>query len=674
MVTDGRRNSRYLKCDENPAKGIGDRSLCLVPFGKEFLTRYEGQWRRLTKTGLLTLMVHGDNEPVLRDTRIQEASWGITVLDSHPTDVNDLVLHVRRPRPQDLKGPDVPVKIADYESKVDAIWQFRPNARPTNPEVWGMPPDDKETDGMTRVPIPEDIQFRMDLHRALLRGTGFWDVLVRSPDEVDQLAEALAMARLNADTTTDIAEQAKILLPDRLPRLGFGKTTELAVGTLAMTTTLGQIYGTAPTHVATDNFAERLDLISKRVTQRLNQGKANGDTTRARRALVIRGYLPSEEYGAFMNILRDPSIGDEAAAYRRWMPDANWKLRLSLTYWLLKALRILDEEIVAALHEVDSKIVLAVQALMAVEEPVHPAHGLNRPTVNRLGGVTPNARLQVGRANFKGAEFKVEPGGSIAGRQTIPHYLVTMRGNLIAFKKWVLEGFINHDASIDSKPLVNILQQETYHFVVASPDQFLEKHWAQEMPAPFRYPYGEEHSWNDARYDEMLPEIKSKQFPPAVTFDNDNEHVAALTQSQVQDIMWVHKAALEIADIPLRAYFVPARDGPVEECKLFYAIVPLGKAFLEKYEEAWRRLTKDLLLTLNLWDDEQEDVPVAWAARIQQASRGIDVLDCHPSDNNNLVLYVRKPSKEDLKRDPISVKVFSDRTSATVALQNNKEQ
>ncbi|QYT05109.1 hypothetical protein H0G86_012005 [Trichoderma simmonsii] len=191
------------------------------------------------------------------------------------------------------------------------------------------------------------------------------------------------MARLNADTNTDIAEQAKMLLPDRLPvsdlitlpaehlnalieevlpadskrfvkymserrlglgcisaRPGFGKTTELAVGTLAMTATLGQIYGTAPTHVATDNFAVRLDLISKRVTQRLNYGKANRETTRARRALVIRGYLNTEEYGAFLN-----------------------------------ALRIRDEKIVFTLHEVDSKIVFEVHALMAVEEPVHPAHG-----------------------------------------------------------------------------------------------------------------------------------------------------------------------------------------------------------------------------------------------------------------------------------------------------------
>ncbi|QYT05110.1 hypothetical protein H0G86_012006 [Trichoderma simmonsii] len=116
------------------------------------------------------------------------------------------------------------------------------------------------------------------------------------------------------------------------------------------------------------------------------------------------------------------------------------------------------------------------------------------------------------------------------------------------------ERFINHDAGINGKKLVDILQQESFHFVVSAPDQIFLKHSADACP-----------------------------------------------------------------------------------------------------------------------DDEQDDVLVEWTARIQEASRGIDVLDCHPSDNNDLVLYVRKPREEDLKCDPISVKVFSDRTSATVALQKNKE-
>lgn len=297
---------------------------------------------------------------------------------------------------------EFPDQLGDYKSKVNAVWDFRPDARPTNPVVFGMPKENKDAQGGW-VPIPDDVRFRMDLHRALLRGNGFYDVLVRSPDEVDQLAEALAKTDLSADM--DLADVGSLLLPKRLPVIdlielpedhlnalleevlpldrarfvkymserplglgcitagpGFGKTTALAVGTLAMAATLGQIYGTAPTHVATDNFAERLDRISKRVTQRLNQGKTDGDTTRAQRALIIRGYLPTEEYGALMNLLRDPSVGDEAAAYRRWSPDANWKLYLSLTYWLLKVLRFRDHKMVPPLHEDDPKALFEIQA------------------------------------------------------------------------------------------------------------------------------------------------------------------------------------------------------------------------------------------------------------------------------------------------------------------------
>ncbi|KAM0481024.1 hypothetical protein ACHAPX_003915 [Trichoderma viride] len=71
---------------------------------------------------------------------------------------------------------------------------------------------------------------------------------------------------------------------------GFGKTTALAVATLAMLASLGSVYASAPTNVAADNFAERLDLISQRVAARRNKGKSAGDKKRARSALVLRGY------------------------------------------------------------------------------------------------------------------------------------------------------------------------------------------------------------------------------------------------------------------------------------------------------------------------------------------------------------------------------------------------
>ncbi len=47
----------------------------------------------------------------------------------------------------------------------------------------------------------------------------------------------------------------------------------------------------------------------------------------------------------------------------------------------------------------------------------------------------------------------------------------------------------------------------------------------------FTYPYGAVHSWDMARYEEMLPKTKGSQFGPAYTFVRDNDHVAVVTQS-----------------------------------------------------------------------------------------------------------------------------------------------
>ncbi|KAL7952072.1 hypothetical protein V8C42DRAFT_25817 [Trichoderma barbatum] len=43
----------------------------------------------------------------------------------------------------------------------------------------------------------------------------------------------------------------------------------------------------------------------------------------------------------------------------------------------------------------------------------------------RTGDVALNARVQIGNFDFEGIEFKVEPDGCVAGRQTILHYLMT---------------------------------------------------------------------------------------------------------------------------------------------------------------------------------------------------------------------------------------------------------
>jgi hypothetical protein len=224
--------------------------------------------------------------------------------------------------------------------------------------------------------------------------------------------------------------------------------------------------------------------------------------------------------------------------------------------------------------------------------------------------------------------------------------------------------------------LVDIIQQRQFSFVVSTPSGMMATNWSHPLPLPFRYPYGEEHFWSEERYDDMLPKTRGPQFAPSWAFDNDNEHLAALTQSQVQDIMWIHKAAQEIKEVKFRAYFIVSRHDEPQDCKEFFAIVPLGKAFLAQFEQSWLRLTKSGYLKLRLLDDEEDEdeEPAKWDARIQEAPRGLDTLNLHPVDINDLVLVVRRPhSKQVARRPDFQVKVYSNRTAATIELRKAKE-
>jgi hypothetical protein len=123
-----------------------------------------------------------------------------------------------------------------------------------------------------------------------------------------------------------------------------------------MAATLGKVYATAPTHVATDNFAERLDRISQSVTSRRNEGRPHEG--KSHRTFVMRGFKGEEEYEAFRRILENPHLGDKAAPNRDWSADSKWTLHLSPTFWLLMALR---SPAVRELHEDDHPGILAIQ-------------------------------------------------------------------------------------------------------------------------------------------------------------------------------------------------------------------------------------------------------------------------------------------------------------------------
>lgn len=104
-----------------------------------------------------------------------------------------------------------------------------------------------------------------------------------------------------------------------------------------MSASVGKVYGSAPSHAATDNFAARLGTMTERVTERYNSGKE--DTTRAHRKLVVRVYMEHEERIALRYLLKHPLDADNAVPHLAWQETPKWKLNLSRAFWVLVCLR-----------------------------------------------------------------------------------------------------------------------------------------------------------------------------------------------------------------------------------------------------------------------------------------------------------------------------------------------
>lgn len=80
-----------------------------------------------------------------------------------------------------------------------------------------------------------------------------------------------------------------------------------------------------------------------------------------------------------------------------------------------------------------------------------------------------------------------------------------------------------------------------------------------------------------------------------------------VTQAIVQDIIWIYKAAQEISKVPFSAYFIPIDPIAAADTKKFYVIMPLTQKFIDRYQSAWRRLTKSDDFDLILYDRNNED-------------------------------------------------------------------
>ncbi|UKZ82968.1 hypothetical protein TrVFT333_010769 [Trichoderma virens FT-333] len=222
------------------------------------------------------------------------------------------------------------------------------------------------------------------------------------------------------------------------------------------------------------------------------------------------------------------------------------------------------------------------------------------------------------------------------------------------------------------KPFDNPDHPTKFLFVITTPSNAVEKHWSQELPGPFRYPYGDEHSWSIQRYEEQIPRNRGPQFEAALSFDNDNEHLTAMTQSQVQDAMWIYRETRDIAEMKLRAYFINVSENSLGN--EFYAVVALDQGFLHHFRRAWQQLVKEEFLQLKLFGSEYDQAPASWDAKIMDNPRGLAAMVHHQMGEHDLVLRVRRPPQGQPHRRPdFDVLVFSDRRAANIAFDQDED-
>ncbi|KAH6681022.1 P-loop containing nucleoside triphosphate hydrolase protein [Plectosphaerella plurivora] len=261
-------------------------------------------------------------------------------------------------------------QLDELARKVDSANWFTTNAPPTS-TIFG--------------PLDSAIvKDRQALHRAVMRGNGFhtWmatdepqpDSASPQDSSITEITNGLQQAAITKTSKlrsipivdfTDVPNQSYLqstlmeLLPQDRERAmtyfrerhlgiglftagpGFGKTTMISIAALIMQNKLGPVLVSAPSNVAVDNFAERINRLSSSIVCRHNEDLEEDSPERASLRTVIRVYKYRNERQAFRHLLLHPAdLSNAVSSYRNsWGTPPKWKFELSLAYWLLTVFR-----------------------------------------------------------------------------------------------------------------------------------------------------------------------------------------------------------------------------------------------------------------------------------------------------------------------------------------------
>ncbi|KAF5685137.1 ATP-dependent helicase [Fusarium circinatum] len=294
--------------------------------------------------------------------------------------------------------------INQRQHQVEAALSFHPQALPSNPiacrvatkvDYHGYETDDLLDDmSEEQQQLFDKVKDRMDLHRSVLRGTGFYDWMTKT-DGNSKCRPLPTIDFLDIDDEIYVNAILEMALPKDRARFrsylsnrplgigiitgtpGSGKTALGATATLALQAKFDQILCSAPTNTAVDNFAYHLDMQTRDITEKLNAGKSLDDPTRYRRKLTIRLYSLDEEVNAFYTLIAKPELGKEVLDDWK-LPgepntDVNWKFHLSAAYWLLLLFR--SPAVDRSLGPDDSLALHKMQKTIDEDEQLEPIRG-----------------------------------------------------------------------------------------------------------------------------------------------------------------------------------------------------------------------------------------------------------------------------------------------------------
>ncbi|KAJ4256085.1 hypothetical protein NW762_009161 [Fusarium torreyae] len=214
----------------------------------------------------------------------------------------------------------------------------------------------------------------------------------------------------------------------------------------------------------------------------------------------------------------------------------------------------------------------------------------------------------------------------------------------------------------------------------------------ERLPPPFSYPYGDDQSWELTRLKSLLQANKGEMFEPIYQHQSDVSHLTAVSQSVVQDVMWLHEVVEQvgasdfvsdlvtnlkkISQSRLRVYFFRLDPGDPSTADNLYALVPNPKQLRKVNLDAWRRLINQESFEMFLYSSPQTDEPSgSWNCKVVPHPKRLRSFENHCPNDLDLVLRVRTPQDEKAvpRHDDMDIKIFADRRSANDALAQEEE-